>query len=503
MNNINKRVSMNIMAGLTRLIDAFLEKSRSVLTINLFKYIESIFVSVAGFSSAVAAVLGFLIIAVLAIRADKLSLFFMAPIWIVLVVLMYYIGEKLIKSCLKAIKNNPSAVGSRDLLDVFAALAAIGAVGSLLGASYMAIKDSSLGIFFSGFGLSVILVYAFWILLNPAILSTEMKAHASAGDEAIAYMALFNKVYLRAAKILFGMLPLLGSLVLLGTFGKVFGDNFYGLMAGGIMGATGFMMVIAGLLAPLMCYLLFIFSYLWLDILRSILSIPAEKSAPANADDEDLDALEDIPEQTKTVLKMVALGVGALLVLVVVAIQGKALYNKLDQKWASHKIEKAREEREIAAKLEEEKQRLALEAEEAARVKEEQAQERERQAQEQQKIQTLVAAARKHLNKDALDLVLEPEVNRVYQEEFGGRLKDFESFFSQSVSKVKESDGAIVAEGCLKDACEDYRAIAAVDVKTGKVTAAMYLQGRVQYSGVEEAQASPALKKWAMQQAQR
>ena len=493
---------MNIMAGLTRLIDSFLEKARTVLTVDLFKYVESAFITIAGFSSAASAVLGFCIVAVLAIRLDSLSLFFMAPAWIAAVVLMYYIGEKLIKSCLTAIKNNPSSVGSRDMLDVFAVFAAIGAVVSLLLGSYLAIKANSLSIFFAGFGSSIIFIYAFWILLNPTILSTDLKARASAGDEAIAYMALFNKVYLRAAKILFGMLPLLGSLMLLGMLGQVFGDNPYAVQAGGILGATGFVLVAAGLLAPLLCYLLFIFAYLWLEVLRSILSIPAEKSALAGGDEDEQEQLAAIPEETKAILKMVGLGIAGLLVLVVLTIQGKALYNKMDSKWEQHKMEKAYEERERIAKFEVEKLRQAQEAEELARKAQEQAEELARQAQEQKQIQELVGAARKHLNKDALDLVLEPAVNAVYRDHFGGRLKDFESFFSQSVGKVKESEGFIVAEGCLKDACEDYRAISVIDVKTGKVMSSMYLQGRTQYSGVDESEAPALLKKWAMQQAQ-
>lgn len=480
---------MNIMLKITKFIDALLEKCRTILTVDLFKYIEKSIVNAAGLSAMAAAILGLITIAIVAIRIDSLSLFFMAPVWIFAVIISYYIGEKLLQSCTKLIQNNPSSLGSRDALDVLAVFAAVAAIASLLVGSFTAIKASSVTIFFIGFGGSIVSTYACWIFLNPSILSTKIKAHTSAGDEAIAYAALFNKFYLRLAKIFFGMLPLIGTLMILGSLGKSFGSDPFALLSGGLGGAIGFTLVLTGLLAPLGLYILFIFSYIWIDVLRSILSIPAEKNNPADDSNEEENETP-IPEKTKAILKIFGLGLAGLLVLVVASIQGKELYTKLDAKWERQKLEKAIEERALAEKLEIEKEK---QAEEAA--------EKERQAQAAKQIQDFVASARKHINQEALNLVLEPEINAHYRDFFGSRLKDFESLFSQSLSKVKESEGFVIAEGCMQDACDSYRAITVVDTKTGKVMTTTQFGDRTQYFGTNESEAPAILKKWAIQQA--
>ena len=480
---------MNIMLKITQLIDAMLDKGRTVLTVDLFKYIENLFVNAAGFAAMAASALGALIIIIVAIRTDSLSLFLSAPIWVIVVTLSYYIGEKILQSCIKSIKNNPSSLGSRDVLDVLAVFTAIAAISSLLIGAFIAVKASSSSLFFIGLGGSIIFTYACWIYLNPNILSTEIKANASAGDEAIAYAAFFHKFYLRLAKIFFGMLPLIGALMLIGTLGQSFGDNPHALVYGGVTAAIGFPLILGGLLAPLGLYILFIFSYIWIDVLRSILSIPAEKnSLKGHSDGEDSE--NPIPEQTKAILKIVGLALAGLLILVVGSIQVKAIYTSLNNKWENHKLEKAMEERELAQKLEIEKE---LQAAEAAK--------KEQEAQAAKQIQDFVALARKHINQESLNLVLEPEINTHYREFFGSRLKDFESLFSQSLSKVKESEGFVIAEGCMQDACDSYRAITVVDTKTGKVMTTTQFGDRTQYFGTNESEAPAILKKWAIQQA--
>ena len=113
---------LNIMNLSNAYIDGLLARLRNTLTVSLFATVESFFLQLAAVAAPVAAVLGALIAVVVDIKVDSLALFLGGAGWALAVVIMYYVGSKLLKSCANTIASNPSNIGSQEYLDVIAFL---------------------------------------------------------------------------------------------------------------------------------------------------------------------------------------------------------------------------------------------------------------------------------------------------------------------------------------------------------------------------------------------
>ncbi len=486
----------NIMDGVVNAIDRALGGLRAVLSPQLFSRLESFFIGLAGIATPLAAVLGLLIGFVVAIKLDSLVLFLSGGAWVLAVLVLYYTGAKMLKSCAGTIERNPSDIGSQDFLDVMAFLNLISALTAFIAGAYVAIKASELQWLWYGLGLAVVLLYVVWVLLHPSLIGTYVRAATSAGFDAIAILVMANKIYLRAAPIFFGLGTVMGAVLLLFSLVKSFGNGVE-LLASGLSGLAGFIAVIAGLLAPLVLYLLFVLGYLLLDVLRSILSVRGLPASDAMALAQPLVPRTEPPVQPAMVasqqggsatlnprlLRQVGIAVAAMAAVVFLAIQGKAFYQDYKQKAELRRQEEAR----IQA---EEEQRKAAEAAE-----------QERRRAEQARIDALVSAARKHLNANAQDMLLEPEVNKAFRGLFtGDRMSAFESYYTQP-DGVTEANGYITGSGCRAGDCDNYRSMYAIDTKTGQVMAVVVnLGAEVKYFGVNEPDAPPAMRKWVLNQ---
>ena len=473
---------LNIMNLSNAYIDGLLARLRNTLTVSLFATVESFFLQLAAVAAPVAAVLGALIAVVVAIKVDSLALFLGGAGWALAVVIMYYVGSKLLKSCANTIASNPSNIGSQEYLDVIAFLNLVGMVAVLVVSAYGAIKFGRMEALWVGIGVALVLFYVVWIMLHPRLISIFVKPAASAGIDAIAILVLVNKIYLRAAKIFFGLATTVGAILLLFSLFKSFGDGQQLLMSG-LSGLAGFIAVGAGLLAPLFCYLVFIFSYLMLDVLRSILSLQTAQADPVSLEvtepeapvEQPVDSIS--PQALKKAAIVLAVAVGG----IALVIQGKVFYAEYQVKAEQRRIEEARLK-------EEEERKKAAEAAEQERLNAERA-----------RISTFVDAARKHLKGTALDLLLEPEINKAYREIFRNSMSVFESYFTQPEA-VTEAEGYITAAGCRKEDCGNFRAFLAIEVSTGKVSTVAYSNGQIKYFGVSEDAAPAVMKKWVLGQ---
>ena len=462
---------MLLMQVCNKFIDQQLSRLRQVLSIGLFEKVEKIFVAAADIATPVAAAIGSLIALVLAVKTDSFQIFLASFAWIFSLIVLYYVGGKLQNACKKTLDNNPSSIGNQEYLDVVTVLGLVTAAGALLVGLYLGLKLSSFQTFVVALGASVFLVYSAWLTLQPSLLTTYVEESSSAGLDAIAILVLANKIYLRSNKIIFGLLTVIGTALLAQALFNSFGEPFE-ILRGGVQGLMGFILVILGLTAPLICYLLFVFSYMLLDVLRSILgmgkpSLPM-KTMPATPAEEPLPEI-NISADT---LKKIGLIVVILVVGLTVAIKGKELFNEYQAKAEISRIE------EEQKKAEEE----ALKAAEAA---------------EAARIEAFAQNVRPYVNKPALDLVLNKEINGLFREIFGNNTSVFEAYFEES-NTVTETDGLLLASGCRKEECSEYKALAIIDLKATKVAAIVIMGAEVRMFEIEEANAPAAVKKWLM-----
>jgi len=466
---------MNLMLSCNKAIDTQLHKLRSALTASLFEKVEAFFNTVASIATPVAALVGALIALVIAIKVDSLQIFLGGFVWIFSLVICYYIGSKLQHACQSTLQNNPSSIANQEYLDIVTVLNSLGAIVALLVGAYLSVKLSALQPFFIGLAVSLVLLYTVWLTLNPALITTYVQPSSSAGIDAIAILILTNKIYLRANKVFFGLFPAIGSILLLNSLWQSFGEP-YEILMGGMAGLIGFIFVIMGLLAPLMCYLLFIISYMFLDVLRSILNMGASASGqsqpavvqpltPTNATEPETSVSADMA-------KKILIGLVILIVGLTAVIKGKDLYADYQVKSEERRVEDERQKAE-------EQERQAREAAEKAR------------------ISAFTDNARKYINKPALDLILDPQINGQFREIFRDNMSAFEAYFVES-QNVTEVDGLLLGSGCRKDQCDQFRALAVVDLNETKSYTVVLMGDNTRYFGTSEETLPPAVKKWVM-----
>jgi hypothetical protein len=462
---------MLLMESCNKFIDQKLEQLRLILTVKLFEKVERFSVVVAEIATPLAAVIGSMIALVLAIKTDSFQIFLVSFAWILSLVICYYIGGKLQNACQKTLESNPSSIGNQEYLDVVTLLNLVGAVGSLLLGIYFAIKFSYFQASIIGLGVALLFTYSAWLTLQPVLLTTYVQESSSAGLDAIAILVLANKIYLRANKIIFGLLTAIGTVLLVQALFNSFGKPDEILM-GGFQGFLGFILVIAGLTAPFACYILFVFSYMLLDVLRAMLglgkpNLPAKPVEDLRSNDSSLDSGISADTAKKIGLILIALIVG-----LTVVIKGQELYSDYQAKAEVRRVDEEQKKAEEAA------QKAAAEAESA-------------------RVEAFTSNARKYIKKPSLDLVLDSQINALYRQIFGNNTSAFEGYFSES-NEVTEEDGLLLAPGCRKDQCDQFKALAIVDLKETKVSAIVIMGNDVRLFGLEEADAPSSVKKWLM-----
>ena len=240
---------------------------------------------------------------------------------------------------------------------------------------------------------------------------------------------------------------------------------------GGFQGLLGFILVIAGLTAPFACYVLFVFSYMLLDVMRSMLGL-GKPNLPIKASELQSDAASSEPSISADTAKKIGLVLIALIVGLTTVIKGKDLYNDYQAKAEVRRLEEEQKKAEEAA------QKAAAEAEIA-------------------RIEAFTNNARKYVKKPSLDLVLDTQINGLFREIFGNNTSAFEGYFAES-TEVTETDDLLLAPGCRKDQCDQYKALAIVDLKGTKVSAIVIMGSDVRMFGIQEAEAPAAVKKWLM-----
>ena len=111
------------------------------------------------------------------------------------------------------------------------------------------------------------------ISLNPSMLNIAVGQASSAGEEAIGLISFVYKSWLRAIPAIFGVLTILGSLLLVWVFLKLLvGENLEGLA----FVTSGIIMVFVGGLFPVLGLLIFLWVYLLIDVISAVLSLPSK-----------------------------------------------------------------------------------------------------------------------------------------------------------------------------------------------------------------------------------
>ena len=259
-----------------RMVQRFLEMLQRVFSENLLNTVDRWAKPIGSIGLLVAACFLMLGLIVLGIRANAATFLLGGIIGVPLVtVLVHFIAAKFLDAGGPLLRESPSAFSSPAFLHCFALASFLGAVFSVL-AGLFSLIQGSFAVAIPGLVLAFVYLYAGGVALNPSVVNVEVGQRASAGQEAIGILMFMFKLLLRLVPFVFGV----GMVAaFLGT-GYLFirtiaSEPFFAMMMLPAFGPG----LIAVALFPIIAYLLFLFLYLVVDVLRAILVVPGKLDA--------------------------------------------------------------------------------------------------------------------------------------------------------------------------------------------------------------------------------
>ena len=257
------------------LIVKFIDKMRNVLSEKLFEFLKKWLLILGNCGFYVASVLALLIGVIAAIRLESFEAFITGLAYALGFFILQYVAVKFASAGDKLIENNKTGLSSAAFLDSMGLLFMIGGAIALLFNSYLAIKLGAFAPFLNGLGTFVVLELFALLALNPKSITLEIVPETSAGQEAIGMVTFFLKSFMKLVPIMFGVGIVVTTVLMFihsfGLFKEGMGMSFAWMR---VMG--DFQAIASIALLPLIAFIIFVFVFLAIDVIRAILSIPSK-----------------------------------------------------------------------------------------------------------------------------------------------------------------------------------------------------------------------------------
>ena len=217
-----------------------------------------------------------------AIKYDSFEIFLYGLGSVLLLAVLQFVAKRLLDACAAILKTSPTRVASVAVLECFALLLLLGAIGAFVLGIVSSIRSESLPPLIPALLIVVVLTAAAGIALHPALANVE-EAPASAGEEALGLISFCAKTTLALQPLLFCVYAAVGVIaVILSIFGQDthFAEALFVFVpfdiSVGTGGPLGVIILSTACFFPLIAYLYFLLSYLMIDVLRAILSLPGK-----------------------------------------------------------------------------------------------------------------------------------------------------------------------------------------------------------------------------------
>ncbi|MBO4648862.1 MAG: hypothetical protein J5806_11985 [Lentisphaeria bacterium] len=191
-----------------------------------------------------------------------------------------YAAAKMIEALPKIISSASCKISSYTFFKVLTAIGWLQAITTFGGGIYIAISTKSIGPFFSCLGISVILVIITGYVANPEKFNIVEDKTASPGDDLVSIITFFLKLLLHLVPVLLLGLAIFGICQIVPKIFTSYIEShgrhstlLTGEMMAGMCDSAMFCFI--GLM-PLAVYLVYIFYYVGLDIIRVILQLPSK-----------------------------------------------------------------------------------------------------------------------------------------------------------------------------------------------------------------------------------
>ena len=202
---------------------------------------------------------------------------------LIALVICAYAAAKMLDALSKVISSSSCKISSLNFFSVMTAIGVLQTVVAFLGGIYFAIEFRSFQIFFYGLGGTVFFALITLYIANPEKFGIVADETASAGEDFVSIFTFALKVMLRLVPVELLGLSIIGIVRILPMLFTTYirsGENTnYFLtqyMLADMIGTAGFVFI--GIL-PLAVYLVYIFYYVVLDLIRAVLQLPSKLDA--------------------------------------------------------------------------------------------------------------------------------------------------------------------------------------------------------------------------------
>ncbi len=257
------------------IIVKFIDTMRNVLSEKLFEFLKKWLLILGNCGFYVASILALLIGIIAAIRMESFEAFITGLAYALGFFILQYVAVRFASAGDKLIENNKTGLSSAAFLDSIGLLLMIGGAIALLFNSYLAIKLGSFSPFLNGLGTFVIFELFALLALNPKSITLDVVPETSAGQEAIGIITFFLKAFMKLVPIMFGVGIVVTTVLMFihsfGLFKEGMGISFAWMRV-----MADFQTIATIALLPLIAFIIFVFVFLAIDVIRAILSIPSK-----------------------------------------------------------------------------------------------------------------------------------------------------------------------------------------------------------------------------------
>lgn len=248
--------------------DGLLSSATRILSADRFVAAETRIEKAGHYALILSAALGLLYGISGAIKWNQLSVALAGLAWVLCVGVAQYVAFKFLSTIKGLIKNSGSRLSSTAVPTCLALWSLLLGLVTFAGLTYAAIRTDSFMTFGKGVALFATCELVAWLCLNPSLVNINILPVSSAGEEALGLYTFVWKAVLRLVPVAFGIGLIAGDLEMIVSIVQLFQNQGNSVWAP----PTRTILFFAAL--PLVGYLLFVASYLVLDCIRAVLSIP-------------------------------------------------------------------------------------------------------------------------------------------------------------------------------------------------------------------------------------
>ena len=222
-----------------------------------------------------------------AIKFNSFAFFMTGLGFMVALAVAQFAAIRFLTAGTRTIANTPSQVSSPAFLECTGLLLLLAALGALVGGVVSMIRVESIVPLVPALFVAAAFTYVGATALHPRLVNVNLGV-GSAGEEGIGLLSFFFKAALKLVPLFFGLLAVGGVLAILASFtesGQAFASTigavlqFVPLPMETSAGFTGSAVIMLAALLPMIGYFLFLLSYLAIDLVRAVLSVPTKLDA--------------------------------------------------------------------------------------------------------------------------------------------------------------------------------------------------------------------------------